>query len=132
MVLRYKKIYIYINYFFNIILVTVSKIYINYITEQVLEANLISEILDEAAIPSEQAEMAAVIIQNAYRHFKEKQARERNLLHGMVDWRVAASSTLRLYRKTGATLEEVNRAATLIKVIHMYLSIQNVRNKTRF
>lgn len=42
---------------------------------------------------------------------------ERELLSGMVDWRVAARSAIRLYRKTGVTYEEANRAATLIKVL---------------
>lgn len=36
----------------------------------------------------------------------------------MVDWRVAARSAIRLYRKTGVTNEEANRAATLIKAAY--------------
>lgn len=47
--------------------------------------------------------------------FKERKEREKRLLAGMVDWRVAARSAIHLYRKTGVTNEEANRAATLIK-----------------
>lgn len=42
----------------------------------------------------------------------------------MIDWRVAARSTMRLYRKTEVTIEEANRAASLIKVN----KIQNLNN----
>lgn len=67
-------------------------------------------------MPFEKAEEAAVIIQTAYRQFKEKQEKQRELLKGMVDWRIAARSAIYLYKKTGVTKEEANRAATLIKV----------------
>lgn len=50
--------------------------------------------------------------------FKERKEREKELLAGMVDWRVAARSAIRLYRKTGVTNEEANRAATLIKAAY--------------
>lgn len=81
------------------------------------ENTIINEILDKANITLEQAEEAAIIIQNAFRQFKKREELAHDLLKGMVDWRVAARSTLRLYRKTGVTYEEANRAATLIKVL---------------
>lgn len=84
--------------------------------EQVEEANVINEILDAVMVSAEQAEEAAVIIQTAYRNFKQKREREKDLLRGAVDWRAAARSAILLYRKTGVTNEEANRAATLIKV----------------
>lgn len=61
---------------------------------------------------------AARIIQRAYREFKEREAREKDLLRGIVDWRVAAKSTINLYRRTGVTFAEANRAATLIKAAY--------------
>ncbi|KAF2890327.1 hypothetical protein ILUMI_15846, partial [Ignelater luminosus] len=88
------------------------------VSELVEEVNIITQIIDEAGITPEQAEQAAIIIQNAYRNFKHRQDREKDLLKGMVDWRVAARSTMRLYRKTGVTYEEANRAATLIKAAY--------------
>lgn len=36
----------------------------------------------------------------------------------MIDWRAAARSAIRLYRRTGVTNEEANRAATLIKAAY--------------
>lgn len=67
-------------------------------------------------VSPEKAEEAAIIIQTAYRQFKEKQEKQRELLKGLVDWRIAARSAIYLYKKTGVTKEEANRAATLIKV----------------
>lgn len=84
--------------------------------EQVEEANLVNVILEEAEVSAERAEEAASIIQSAYRNFKEKRDKEKSMLLGMVDWRVAARNAIYLYKKTGVTNEEANRAATLIKV----------------
>lgn len=53
-----------------------------------------------------------------YLRFKERKEREKNLLAGVIDWRAAARSAIRLYRRTGVTNEEANRAATLIKAAY--------------
>lgn len=87
-------------------------------TEQTVEvetANIISNIINEAEIPPEIGEEAARIIQNAYKDYKHRREHEKELLNGMIDWRVAARSAIRLYRKTGVTTEEASRAANLIK-----------------
>lgn len=47
----------------------------------------------------------------------------------MVDWRVAARSAIRLYRKTGVTNEEANRAATLIKAAYKGYYTRKVMKK---
>ncbi|KAH1026324.1 hypothetical protein HUJ05_010862 [Dendroctonus ponderosae] len=140
--------------------------------EDTEEHNVVAGILTEIQLAPEQAEIAAIVIQQAYRRylngspiwapftvkydtakreishlgwrfrersglpgenyisgdennggsemtattgFKERKEREKLLLAGMVDWRVAARSAIHLYRKTGVTNEEANRAATLIK-----------------
>lgn len=67
-------------------------------------------------IMPEKAEEAAVVIQNAYKRFKERQENQQELLKGMIDWRIAARSAIYLYKRTGVTKEEAHRAATLIKV----------------
>ncbi|KAL3277161.1 hypothetical protein HHI36_012513 [Cryptolaemus montrouzieri] len=76
---------------------------------------IVAEILEEANISLENAENAAMIIQKAFRSFLQRRDREKQLLGGMIDWRVAARSAIALYRKTGATYQEAHRAATLIK-----------------
>nr|CAI5860590.1 unnamed protein product [Callosobruchus analis] len=86
--------------------------------EEIEEANMVLQILDEAQIGAEKGEAAARIIQRAYRNFKQRRDMERELLSGMIDWRVAARSAIYLYRKTGVTHEEANRAATLIKAAY--------------
>ncbi|VEN43100.1 unnamed protein product [Callosobruchus maculatus] len=86
--------------------------------EEIEEANMVLQILDEAQISAEKGEAAARIIQRAFRNFKQRRAMERELLSGMIDWRVAARSAIYLYRKTGVTNEEANRAATLIKAAY--------------
>lgn len=88
----------------------------NSFLEQVEEQEFLTEILNNMKVSPEKAEEAAVIIQTAYRQFKEKREKQRELLKGMVDWRIAARSAIYLYKKTGVTKEEANRAATLIKV----------------
>lgn len=82
------------------------------------EKRITQRILEELDVDYQKLENMAVIIQQAYRNFKERQKKESDLLFGMVDWRVAARSAIRLYRKTGATYYEVNRAATLIKAAY--------------
>lgn len=47
-----------------------------------------------------------------------RQQRQAQLLKGIVDWRVAARSAIRLYRKTGVSPEEAKRAANLIKAAY--------------
>lgn len=74
--------------------------------------------MQEADVPTNIYEEAARIIQRSYRSCRERKEREQDLLYGMVDWRVAARSTIALYRKTGVTYEEANRAATLIKAAY--------------
>lgn len=86
--------------------------------DEVEEANVVSDIINEANIPPGVGEDAAKIIQNAYRSYKQRREKERELLEGLIDWRVAARSAIRLYRKTGVTTEEANRAATLIKAAY--------------
>ncbi|KAL1497938.1 hypothetical protein ABEB36_008818 [Hypothenemus hampei] len=82
------------------------------------EEQVITDILTELHVSSEKAEVAALVIQGAYRRFKQRKEREAELLSGLVDWRVAARSAIHLYRKTGVTNEEANRAATLIKAAY--------------
>ncbi|KAJ8980105.1 hypothetical protein NQ317_008566 [Molorchus minor] len=88
------------------------------IPKEIEEANIISNIINEANITPEQAEEAALIIQRAFRAFKLRREKERELLSGMIDWRIAARSAIQLYRRTGVTNEEANRAATLIKAAY--------------
>ncbi|XP_023027434.2 uncharacterized protein [Leptinotarsa decemlineata] len=85
------------------------------LSEEVEEVNIISDIIDEAKISPEKGEQAAIIIQHAYQNFKRRKQKEKELLSGIIDWRVAARSAIKLYRRTGVTNEEANRAATLIK-----------------
>lgn len=92
-------------------------------------ANVVTDIIHEADIPEEYGEEAALIIQHAYRAFKERHTKEKELLFGMVDWRVAARSAIRLYRKTGVTHEEANRAATLIKAAYKGYYTRRVMKK---
>ncbi|XP_060531548.1 sperm surface protein Sp17 [Cylas formicarius] len=87
-------------------------------SQEVEEANVVSEVINEAKIEPEEAETAALVIQQAYRRYKEKVVKERELLEGVIDWRVAARSAIRLYRRTGVTNEEANRAATMIKAAY--------------
>lgn len=77
---------------------------------------IVARILEEAEIPEEQAREACIVIQNAYRSFKIRHEREKQLLSGVIDWRVAARSAIKLYRRTGVSHEEAKRAANLIKV----------------
>ncbi|XP_050297665.1 uncharacterized protein LOC126737026 [Anthonomus grandis grandis] len=88
------------------------------VKENVDETQIVLDILNEIQVSQEKAEIAAIIIQQAYKRFKERKEREKLLLAGMVDWRVAARSAIQLYRKTGVTNEEANRAATLIKAAY--------------
>lgn len=83
--------------------------------------NVVDEIMSCVDIPEVVAEEAAEIIQRAYEDFKKRHQTEKDKLYGLVDWRVAARSAIHLYRKTGVTKEEADRAATLIKVIHSYV-----------
>ncbi|XP_017779356.1 PREDICTED: uncharacterized protein LOC108564754, partial [Nicrophorus vespilloides] len=79
---------------------------------------IIERILAELNMTMEQLEKMVIIIQTAYRKFKERQEREKQWLFGMVDWRIAARSAIALYRKTGVTYYEANRAASLIKAAY--------------
>ncbi|KAJ8919112.1 hypothetical protein NQ315_012097 [Exocentrus adspersus] len=96
---------------------------------EVEEINVVSDVIHQADISEELAEDAAKIIQNAYRRFKIRRDQERELLSGMVDWRVAARSAIRLYRKTGVTHEEANRAATLIKAAYKGYYTRHIMKK---
>lgn len=87
-------------------------------TKEVEDANVVFEIMNEAAISPEVSEEASKIIQDAFRSYKETREKEKELLSGVVDWRVAARSAIRLYRNTGVTNEEAHRAATLIKAAY--------------
>ncbi|CAH1176298.1 unnamed protein product [Phaedon cochleariae] len=98
-------------------------------TEEFDEINIISDIINEADISPEQGEEAARIIQRAYREFKVRKEKERELLSGMIDWRVAARSAIYLYRQTGVTNEEANRAATLIKAAYKGYYTRKVMKK---
>ena len=79
---------------------------------------MISYILKQSEPYHQNEEAAAEIIQRAFRAFKKRHDNEKKLLAGMIDWRVAARSAIHLYRKTGVTYEEANRAATLIKAAY--------------
>ncbi|XP_072394825.1 uncharacterized protein [Diabrotica undecimpunctata] len=98
-------------------------------TEDIEEANLITDILTEADVPTDLAEEAAKIIQGAYKKFKSRKQMERQLLSGMIDWRIAARSAIKLYRQTGVTNEEANRAATLIKAAYRGYYTRRIMNK---
>ncbi|XP_028133877.1 uncharacterized protein LOC114329063 [Diabrotica virgifera virgifera] len=98
-------------------------------TEEIEEANLITDILAEADLPTDLAEEAARIIQGAYKKFKSRKQMERQLLSGMIDWRIAARSAIKLYRQTGVTNEEANRAATLIKAAYKGYYTRRIMNK---
>lgn len=80
------------------------------------EEEFLAEVMENIKIMPEKAEEAAISIQNAYRQFKERQEKQREVLKGVIDWRIAARSAIYLYKKTGVTKEEAHRAATLIKV----------------
>ncbi|CAH0552516.1 unnamed protein product [Brassicogethes aeneus] len=84
-------------------------------SEDIEDANVVTAVFTLATIPDDVAEEAAHIIQNAFRKFKARREIEKKILQGMVDWRIAARSAIYLYRKTGVTKEEADRAATLIK-----------------
>lgn len=88
------------------------------VDEEVEKSKVVEMALDEAKVDSELAEQAATIIQNAWYDYRDRVMREKGLVLGMVDWRVAARSTMRLYKTTGATIDEANRAATLIKAAY--------------
>ncbi|XP_031334489.1 uncharacterized protein LOC116164446 isoform X1 [Photinus pyralis] len=89
-----------------------------YPLEIIQETDLVTEIIEEAKVRVEDTDAAAAIIQKAYRMFKRSQEQAKDLLSGMVDWRIAARSTIRLYRKTDVSYEDANRAATLIKAAY--------------
>lgn len=99
--------------------------------DEVGTANLVSDIINEAQIPPELGESAAIIIQNAYRNYKQRREKEKELLNGMIDWRVAARSAIRLYRQTGVTNEEANRAATLIKAAYKGYYTRRLMDKNK-
>jgi hypothetical protein len=82
------------------------------------EDTVVARIIEEAGISEAQVQAAAVVIQNAFRAFKNRQQREAQLLSGIIDWRVAARSAIRLYRRTGVSPEEAKRAANLIKAAY--------------
>lgn len=88
------------------------------VDEQVEKSRVVEMALDEAKVDPELAEQAAMIIQNAWHDYRDRVMREKGLVLGMVDWRVAARSTMRLYKTTRVTMEEANRAATLIKAAY--------------
>ncbi|CAG9862486.1 unnamed protein product [Phyllotreta striolata] len=90
----------------------------HYQNDFVDEANIITTILAEAAIDDEYVQASTSIINMAYKKFKLRKEAEKQLLSGMIDWRIAARSAIKLYRQTGVTNEEVNRAATLIKAAY--------------
>ncbi|XP_056633867.1 uncharacterized protein LOC130898999 [Diorhabda carinulata] len=100
-------------------------------TEEIEEANIIADILEQAEIPSDLAEESAKIIQQAYRKFKTRKQMERQLLSGIIDWRIAARSAIRLYRQTGVTNEEANRAATLIKAAYKGYYTRRIMKKLK-
>ncbi|GJQ86277.1 hypothetical protein Trydic_g8973 [Trypoxylus dichotomus] len=82
------------------------------------EPEIVSTIMEQYGDYIENEVAAAEIIQNAFRNFKARHDQEKQLLCGMIDWRVAARSAIYLYRKTGVTYEEANRAATMIKAAY--------------
>ncbi|KAK9737061.1 hypothetical protein QE152_g11007 [Popillia japonica] len=82
------------------------------------EQEIVANIMEEYGDVIENEEAAARIIQDAFRMFKAKHDKEKEMLSGMIDWRVAARSAMYLYRKSGVTYEEANRAATLIKAAY--------------
>ncbi|XP_022910721.2 uncharacterized protein [Onthophagus taurus] len=86
--------------------------------EEEEEHQLIIDILHQFGDYFDQDNAAIPIIQRAFREFKLRHLRERQMLAGIVDWRVAARSAIYLYRHTGVTMEEANRAATLIKAAY--------------
>lgn len=89
--------------------------YEDYVDE---EEEFVREVLNEANVGDEMRHEAARIIQAAFRKFKKRQEYEKDLLFGMVDWRIAARHTISLYRNAGVSEEEANRAATLIKAAY--------------
>ncbi|XP_065156998.1 unconventional myosin-IXAa-like [Atheta coriaria] len=82
------------------------------------EEDFMKKIFNQIKVSADKVEQAVIIIQTAWRNFKERQEREKKMLFGMVDWRIAARSAIMLYRKTGVTMYEANRAATLIKAAY--------------
>lgn len=93
------------------------------------EGDIVTDVLEQCELAQEQQQEAATIIQRAFRIFKQRQDRAKDLLHGMVDWRVAARSTMRLYRKLDVTYEEANRAATLIKAAYKGYYTRRMMNR---
>ncbi|KAI4458796.1 ropporin-1-like protein [Holotrichia oblita] len=82
------------------------------------EQEMVATIMEEYGERIENEEAAARIVQNAFRMFKARHDKEKQMLSGIIDWRVAARSAIYLYRKSGVTYEEANRAATLIKAAY--------------
>ncbi|KAI4458787.1 ropporin-1-like protein [Holotrichia oblita] len=82
------------------------------------EQEMVATIMEEYGERIENEEAAARIVQNAFRMFKARHDKEKQMLSGIIDWRVAARSAIYLYRKSGVTYEEANKAATLIKAAY--------------
>lgn len=82
------------------------------------EDAIVAKIIEDAGISPAQVEAAAAVIQHAFKAFKARQLREAQMLSGIIDWRVAARSAIRLYRRTGVSPEEAKRAANLIKAAY--------------
>lgn len=93
------------------------------------EDKFVGEVLALVEMDDEQRVNAAKIIKAAYKKFKKKQEEEKDLLYGMVDWRIAASHTISLYRHTGVSEWEANRAATLIKAAYKGYYTRRVMRK---
>ncbi|KAK4883144.1 hypothetical protein RN001_006463 [Aquatica leii] len=111
--------------FSSVLYLTISSL----IIEPFEEGDIVTDVLEQCELAQEQQQEAATIIQRAFRIFKQRQDRAKDLLHGMVDWRVAARSTMRLYRKLDVTYEEANRAATLIKAAYKGYYTRRMMNR---
>ena len=82
------------------------------------EDAIVAKIIEDAQVSEAQVQAAAAVIQSAFKMYKKRQQREAQLLSGIIDWRVAARSAIKLYRKSGVSPEETKRAANLIKAAY--------------
>ncbi|KYN22958.1 PREDICTED: uncharacterized protein LOC108758743 [Trachymyrmex cornetzi] len=90
----------------------------------------LQSILQATEVPLEQAEKHATIIQAAFREHYERMLL--NESRGMIQWQRAATRTLEILRKAGASQAEASKAAILIQATYRgYYTRRNLKMKTQ-